>query len=100
MAYTLIFNTHWETKKYLAFLGRELIVRFISENNDQEPTPRQIAALDSVDELTEAIMPQLAQWAERDLQTRLTNWKVTLAELEIEIDLQNLQNHFSINEIL
>ncbi|MBI5035193.1 MAG: hypothetical protein HZB51_32100 [Chloroflexi bacterium] len=74
--------------------------RFISESDVQEPTTRQIAVLDSLDKLTADLMPQLIEWAQRDLQTCLSNWGITLDELGIEIDLNNLQNHFSIAEIL
>ena len=51
-------------------------------------------------ELTADMMPHLIEWARRDLQARLLNWGITLDELEVEIDLDNLQNHFSINEVL
>jgi hypothetical protein len=100
MTYSLSFNMLWETKKYVAFLGREVPARFISERDNQEPTARQIAILDSVDDLSQEIVPQLVEWAQRDLQTRLSNWGITIDELEIEIEPDNLQNHFSINEIL
>lgn len=100
MTYHFHFDTLWQTTKYIAFLGRQLPARFISEQDDQEPTARQIAVLDSLDKLTADLIPQLIEWARRDLQARLSNWGITLDELEAEIDLDNLQNHFSINEVL
>ena len=100
MTYKFSFNILWETNKYVAFLDRQVPARFISEQDDQEPTARQIAVLDSLDELTADQMPQLVEWARRDLQARLTNWGITLDELDVEIDVDNLQNHFSIKEVL
>ncbi len=104
MTFHLTFNGLWQTTKYIAFLGRELPVHFVSEQDDQPPTPRQIAVLDSLDQVTPDIVPQLAQWVQHDLQDRLARWGITLEEMQeelgIEIDVDDLQKHFAINEIL
>ena len=104
MNYELRFDILWQTQKYLPFLGREVLVEFISEEDDQEPTARQIALLDSLDRLTDNIIEKLAIWARKDFLQRLDNWGMTDEELfeviGIKIDEQNIQNHFKINDIL
>jgi hypothetical protein len=102
MNYELKFDILWQTKKYLPFLKREVLVEFISEEGDQEPTARQIALLDSLDALTEEIIEKLAVWARKDFRQRLSNWGMTAEELfeeiAIKIDEQNIYNHFIIDE--
>jgi len=104
MNYELKFDILWQTQKYLSFLKREVLVEFISEEGDQEPTARQISLLDSLDILTEEILEKLNVWARKDFRQRLNNWGMTAEELfeeiDIEIDEQNIHNHFIINEIV
>ena len=104
MPYEITFNMFWQTQKYLPFLKREVLAGFISEAGDQAPTERQIALLDSLDALTDEINPLLSAWAKKDFRRRLENWGMTPEELneelDMEIDEQNIQNHFSINQVI
>jgi hypothetical protein len=104
MPYELTFDILWQTHKYIPLLRREVLVEFISEDGDQEPSQRQIALLDSLDTLTEEINSKLANLAREDFKTRLENWGITPQELyeeiEMEIDEQNIQNHFKIEQVV
>src|SRR5689334_17775139 len=104
MNYELKFDILWQTQKYLPFLKRQVLVEFISEEGDQEPTARQIALLDSLDVLTEEILEKLALWAGKDFRQRLDQWGMMAEELfeeiGMKIDEQNIRNHFLIDEII
>ena len=105
MPYELTFNVLWQTQKYIPFLGFVVSVYFISETDeDLPPTKRQIELLDSVDNLTDEIKPELAIWARKDFKKRLENWGITPDELAeengFEIDEQSIERHFRIDQVV
>jgi hypothetical protein len=105
MPYELTFDVLWQTKKLIPFLGTEVVVMFISEEDDHSPpTSRQIALLDSLDKLNDKIIPELVAWARKDFRQRLENWGITPAELTeengFEISEDKIQNHFQLDQIV
>jgi len=104
MDYELKYDVFWRTNKYIPFLGFEIGVKFISEDHeDQPPTPRQMALLDSIDKLTENFKPKIDDWAKKDFKQRLAKWRMPRETLEksigITIDEQNIQNHYHIHQV-
>ncbi len=100
MPYKFTFDILWQTRKYIPLLRREVLVEFISEEHNQEPTQRQIDLLDSLDTLTDKINSKLAVLAIEDFKTRLENWGMTPQELDQEIDEQNIQKHFKLEQVV
>ena len=71
MSYELKFDHLWQTHKFIIFLERKVLVQFISETGNQEPTQRQIALLDSLDSLPKEMNLKLVDLAKKDFKTRL-----------------------------
>jgi hypothetical protein len=104
MDYELTFDVLWQTRKYIPFLEREVLVRFISEEGDQQPTSRQIAIADSLHLLAHELPQALTVWARTSFQAQLDQWGLTseelCAEIGIKINKQSIQNHFEIDEVI
>lgn len=92
------FDGFWKTMKHIPFLGHELPLIVISEHDDVEPTARQIAVVDSIDQIPESVLSLI------DDQVRIYFKRIAdLVDLEgedIRIDEGHLAAHYSLDRIV
>jgi hypothetical protein len=98
MNYQFTFDVLWKTTKYILFLERELEVIIISESNDQEPTVRQVEVIDSIDKISPTVLGLIREQA-KAYYKRVAEL-VDLEEYDIEINEEDLDNHYSLNGIV
>jgi hypothetical protein len=103
MTHELTSHVMWQTKLLVKFLGYEITAYCNPETDrDLPPTRRQMELLDSLENLPDAIKPELAEWARKDYHSRLQHWELSGEELAGEIgfpiDEENIERHFRIRE--